>query len=96
MWAIAWWFARRWMKRRAALAVAGVSGGVAATRGRVGAVLGSLALVGVVAAGLLFWRKRSGKADAVERPSPDDVRRPEPSPLPVKPPADPPPTPTAA
>ena len=59
---------------RRRIAIEGVTGGVAARRGRIGAVLGGVALVGVLAAGFVFWRKRSGKADGADHPSP--ARRP--------------------
>jgi uncharacterized iron-regulated membrane protein len=96
MWAIAWWFARRWMRRRASHAIEGVTGGVAARRGRIGAVLGSVALVGVLAAGFVVWRKKSGKADDADYPSPARARPPEPTPFPAQPPRDAPPPPAAA
>jgi hypothetical protein len=56
-WAIGWWFARRWMRRRAAAAMAGVAAGASARRNRIGAVLGALALVGVIAGAFVVWRK---------------------------------------
>ena len=58
--AVAWWFARRWLKRRAALAVAGVAAGASARRGRIKAVLGALALVGVLAGAFVVWRRLAG------------------------------------
>jgi hypothetical protein len=60
--AFAWWFARRWMKRRAALAVAGIATG-AAQRGRLRAVGGALAVVAALAAAFLVWRKLFARAD---------------------------------
>jgi len=60
MWAVAWWFGRRWLKRRAAMAVAGVATGAAARRGKIRAVLGGLALVGALAAGFVVWRRLAG------------------------------------
>ena len=61
--AFAWWFARRWMKRRAALAVAGIATGAAAQRGRLRAVGGALAVVAALAAAFLVWRKLFARAD---------------------------------
>ena len=58
--AVAWWFARRWLKRRAALAVAGVAAGASARRGRIKAVLGALALVGALAGAFVVWRRLAG------------------------------------
>ena len=58
--AVAWWFARRWLKRRAALAVAVVAAGASARRGRIKAVLGALALVGVLAGAFVVWRRLAG------------------------------------
>jgi hypothetical protein len=52
MWAIGWWFFRRWVRRRAALAVAGVAAGASSRRGGLRAVVGVLALVGVLGWGI--------------------------------------------
>ena len=60
MWAVAWWFARRYLRRRAALAVANVSGGVASRRRPIAAVAGALGLVAVLATAFVVWRKLSG------------------------------------
>jgi hypothetical protein len=60
MWAVAWWFGRRWLKRRAALAVAGVASGAAARRGKLRAVVGALVLVGAIATGFVVWRRLAG------------------------------------
>ena len=92
--ALAWWFARRWLQRRATLAVPGTTG--SSGRGRIGAVLGSVVLVGAVVAGFLFWRKRSGKSDLADGPSPAPARPAETSPAPTQPPRDAPPPPAAA
>ena len=54
VWAIVWWFVRRWLRRRAAT-VAGRAG--ATGRGRVLAVLTALGLVAVLAGALVAWRK---------------------------------------
>jgi len=56
-WAIGWWFARRYMRRRAEATLAGIAAGASARRNRIGAVLGALALVGVIAGALVVWRK---------------------------------------
>ena len=58
--AVAWWFARRWLKRRAALAVAGVAAGASSRRGRINAVHGALALVGALAGAFVVWRRLAG------------------------------------
>jgi hypothetical protein len=60
LWAVAWYFGRRWLKRRAAVAVAGVATGAAARRGKLRAVLGAFALVGALAAGFVVWRRLAG------------------------------------
>ena len=60
MWAVAWWFARRWLRRRATMAVAGIAGGATARRGRLRAVLAALALVGVLAGAFVVWRRLAG------------------------------------
>jgi hypothetical protein len=60
LWAVAWYFGRRWLRRRAALAVAGVAAGASARRGRIRAVLAALALVGALAAAFVVWRRLGG------------------------------------
>jgi thiol:disulfide interchange protein len=77
LWALGWWLVRRQLKRRAAIAVAGVATGAAAQRGRLRAVLGALALVGLLAAALVAWRKLSARPGA-----------PPPEPPPPEPPAE--------
>jgi hypothetical protein len=59
-WAVAWWFARRWLRRRAAVTVAGITAGAAARRGRMRAVVGAILLVGVLAGAFVVWRKLAG------------------------------------
>jgi hypothetical protein len=59
-WAVAWWFGRRWLRRRAALAVAGVASGAAARRGKLRAVAGALLLVGALVTGFVVWRRLAG------------------------------------
>ena len=63
MWALGWWLMRRWMRRRAALAVAGIATGAAARRRSIGAVLGAVLLVGALAAAFVAWRRLAGQAD---------------------------------
>ncbi len=63
--ALAWWFARRCLKRRAALAVPG-------THGKLAAAAGSGPCSGARARrrgrrGFLFWRKQSGQDDLADR-----------------------------
>jgi hypothetical protein len=60
LWAVAWFFGRRWLKRRAAIAVAGVASGAAARRGKLRAVVAALVLVGAVATGFVVWRRLAG------------------------------------
>jgi hypothetical protein len=62
MWALGWWLVRRWMKRRAALAVAGIATGAASRRRSIGAVLGAVLLVGALAAAFVAWRRLAGRA----------------------------------
>jgi len=57
LWAIGWWIVRRQVRRRAAVAVAGVGATATAQRGRIRAVLGAILLVGLLAAGLVAARK---------------------------------------
>jgi disulfide bond formation protein DsbB len=61
LWAVAWFFGRRWLRRRAALAVAGVAAGASARRGRIRAVLGAVALVGALAGAFVVWRRLAGE-----------------------------------
>ena len=91
MWAGAWWFARRYMRRRAALAVANVSGGVASRRRPIAAVAGALGLVAVLATAFVVWRKLSGGSaeEALQSPPPAPTRPAPPTPIhePTPPPA---------
>jgi hypothetical protein len=64
MWTIAWWFARRYVRRRAADAVTGVAAAAAARRGRLLSAFGALALVGLLVAAFVAWRKLFAQADA--------------------------------
>ena len=60
LWAVAWYFGRRWLRRRAALALAGVAAGASARRSRIRNVLAALALVGALAGALVVWRRLAG------------------------------------
>ena len=83
MWAVGWWFVRRMLRRRAAVAVAGVAAGVSARRRGIGAVLTALALVGVLAAAFVAWRRLAGgSADDGWEPPPDEPLAPMPDPAP--------------
>jgi hypothetical protein len=57
LWTIGWWFARRYLRRRAALAVAGVASGAAARRSKLRAVAAGFAVVGLLAGAFLAWRR---------------------------------------
>jgi hypothetical protein len=63
MWAIAWWFARRYPRRRASTTVASLTAGAGTTArsGRVRAVAGAVALVAIVAGAFLLWRRFTGQ-----------------------------------
>jgi hypothetical protein len=95
LWALGWWLVRRQVRRRAAVAVAGVGATAAAQRGRIRTVLGAVLLVGLLAAGLVAARKllASGEAVPGEPPPPAEV-----PPLPDTPgaPAEPDPGPAPA
>ncbi|HEX3291618.1 MAG TPA: hypothetical protein VHR46_09520 [Gaiella sp.] len=78
MWAVAWWFGRRWLRRRAALAVAGVASGAAARRGKLRAVAGALLLVGALATGFVVWRRLAGGGEP-EWVTPEPVAAPPPT-----------------
>jgi hypothetical protein len=93
MWAVAWWFARRYVRRRAAHAVANVSGGVAARRRPLAAVAGALGLVAVLATAFVVWRKLSGGSAEEALPPPPPTPTPPAPPTPIH---EPPPPPAAA
>ena len=57
MWAIAWWIARRYIRRRATLAVSGLAAGATARRGRIWGVLGAVVLVAALAGAFVAWRR---------------------------------------
>jgi hypothetical protein len=71
LWTIGWWFARRYLRRRAALAVAGVATAAATRRSRLLRVTGAFVLVGLLAVAFVAWRKLFAQADASDEiPSP--------------------------
>ena len=65
MWAIAWWIARRYIRRRATMAVTGLAAGATARSGRLRGVLGAVVLVAALAGAFIAWRRLAG-------PSKDD------------------------
>ncbi len=62
-WAIGWWFVRRWLRRRASHALAGVAAGAASRRDGFRTVARALALVAALAGAFLLWRRLSGSSD---------------------------------
>ncbi len=79
--ALVWWFARRWLRKRAATAVGHLPGVTAARPGRLKGVLGAFALVGALAGAFVLWRKLGGA------PEPDLAAAPEAQPEPPASPA---------
>ena len=73
LWALGWWLVRRQLRRKAALAVADVTAGAAARRGRLRAVLGAVLLVGLLAAALVAARKLLSSPDEIEAPELPDA-----------------------
>lgn len=73
LWAIGWWLVRRQIRRRAAVAVAGVGATATAQRGRLRSVLGAVFLVGLLAAGLVAARKLLSRGEPSEVPPLPDV-----------------------
>ena len=65
MWAVAWWIARRYIRRRATMAVTGLAAGATARGGRLRGLVAAIALVGVLAGAFVLWRRLAG-------PSSDD------------------------
>ncbi len=63
MWALAWWVTRRYLRRRATIAVAGLAAGATAQRGRLRPVLAAVALVGVLAGAFVVWRRLAASPD---------------------------------
>jgi len=84
MWAIGWWLVRGYLRRRTTRAVAGMTAGASQRRRGIGAVLGAFALVGVLAAAFIAWRRLSGGSDDDDgwQPPPDDPFPSVPSPEP--------------
>lgn len=83
MWAVGWWLMRRFIRRRAALAVAGVTASASARRGRIRTILAALALVAALAAAFVAWRRLAGgSGDDGWEPPPDEPVPPAPSPTP--------------
>lgn len=80
LWTLGWWLVRRHLRRRAALAVAGVATSAAARRGRLRAVLAALALVGVAAAALVAWRRLAARPGAAPPTEPPPAPEPLPEP----------------
>jgi hypothetical protein len=84
LWALGWWLVRRQLRRRAALAVADVTAGAAARRGRLRAVLGAVLLVGLLAAALVAARKLlAGPGEIEAPPLPDTPMAPVPESAPA-------------
>ena len=73
LWALGWWLVRRQLRRKAALAVADVTAGAVARRGRLRAVLGAVLLVGLLAAALIAARKLLSGPDEIEGPALPDA-----------------------
>jgi hypothetical protein len=82
MWAIGWWFTRRYLRRRAARAVADMTTRASERRGSLRAVAAALVLVGALAGAFIFWRRLAGGPgdEGWEGPPPD-----EPAPTPSPP-----------
>jgi hypothetical protein len=60
VWALVSWLVRRWVRKRTAATVAGITGRTSAASGRVRGVLGAFVLVGVLAGAFVAWRKIAG------------------------------------
>ena len=82
MWALGWWFVRRWVRRRTALAVAGMAAGASQRRRGIGAVVGAVVLVGALAAAFVAWRRLSGGSDDEGWEPPSEPLPPAPEPTP--------------
>jgi hypothetical protein len=84
MWAVGWWFFRRWLRRRAALAMSEVAASASARRGRLRAVLAATALVAALAGALFAWRRLASGPDdgGWDGPPPDEPVEPTPTPTP--------------
>ena len=57
MWAIAWWIARRYIRRRATMAVTGLAAAATPRRSRLWGFLGAAVLVGALAGAFVAWRR---------------------------------------
>lgn len=79
--ALVWWFARRWVRKRAARAAGHLPGVAAGRPGRLKGVVGAFALVGALAGAFVLWRRLGGA------PEPDAVSFPEAQPEPPASPA---------
>lgn len=77
VWALVSWFARRWLRQRAAK-VTGLAGRASGGRGRLTSVLGAIALVGVVAGAFVAWRKLAGGESGESETAVDVVHEPTP------------------
>ncbi len=85
MWAVGWWFTRRYLRRRAARTMSGVAAKAPARPGGLRAVAGALALAGVLAGAFIAWRRfAGGSGDEGWDGLPD-----EPAPTPPTPPTPP-------
>ena len=84
MWAVVWYFGRRYLRRRAATTVAGLTAGAGATArsGRVRAVAGAVALVAVAAGAFLVWRRLMGQPALQEAAVSSDGSTPTDAPVP--------------
>ena len=84
MWAIGWWFTRRYLRRRAMRAVSGVGVQASARRKSLRTVAGALVLVGALAGALVAWRRFAGGSGhedgGWEPPPPDEPVAPPPAP----------------
>jgi hypothetical protein len=84
MWAIGWWFTRRYVRRRASRAVSGVGARASARRGSLRAVAAALVLVGALAGAFVVWRRFGGGSGPDDRgwegPPPVEPVPPSPSP----------------
>ena len=84
MWALGWWLVRSYLRRRAAVAVAGVAATASTRRRGIGAVVGVFVLVAALAAGFVAWRRLAGGSDdeGWEPPPDDEPLTPAPEPTP--------------
>jgi len=78
LWAIGWWILRRQVRRRAAVALAGL--GMAATPRRGRGLLAVLTLIILTIGALVAWRRLAGSNDGWGEPPLDPVAASEPHP----------------